>query len=308
MRKYLYTVFLFFVLPCSIFLLYKNEKPTHITQEKQNQITPTSLESPSSLPQKMQSSFPDVQSIIDGGVLKIAMYKEDRAPFFFVNEEGKMDGIDVEVSEAIGKILGVPVEYIRTAETFDEVADQVALGKAHLGISKLSWSDSRARKIIYGEHYITLHAAFLVNRSQLEKLPSEISFKEALDNPDVKIASIRGSSQSRAVRKLFPNAQSIEFEKAEDVVQAVSEGKCFAGMRDDNEVRKLFAKQPSYNLTCAIIVLNNQEDNIHIIMSKEYPNLYHLLQSTMKNRPDLKYNLDQVFRKFEKNIKNSGAK
>ena len=99
--------------------------------------------------QSTNSNFPDIQKVIDEKLLIVAMHKDDRSPFFFVNKEGKLAGIDVEIAEALAKSLGVDIKFIRTASSFDEVVNQVANGQAHIGISKLSYTSERAKKVIY---------------------------------------------------------------------------------------------------------------------------------------------------------------
>src|SRR5690625_3063296 len=68
----------------------------------------------------------EFKQIHEKGKLKIAMYSEDRFPYFFVNEQGELVGSDVEMAYDIAHQIGVrKVEFDRSAKTYDEIIDLV---------------------------------------------------------------------------------------------------------------------------------------------------------------------------------------
>lgn len=263
---------------------------------QKTQATPPSAQAPE------MSEFPDIQEIIASGVLRVSVCKDERPPFFFTDKDGNFRGLDITMAQEIAKALGVAVEFIRTAPNFDEVVKQVAKGESHIAISKLSFTEKRMKKVYYVPPYITLRVSLLVNRTFLDKMPG-LSIKEIFKKNKLTVAAVKGSSQVAAISLLFPNADVMVAESAEEANKLVADGKCFARLSDDNELRKLLLIQPEFNLTCAIVALKEMEDNIHIVTGLHYGNLAIVLETLLRNRPDLRFTLDAVFKKYEQDIK-----
>lgn len=281
----------------TLFLLMAWKQEANAGSHVQSMFVLKALEAP-----VVPSAFPDVQAIIAGGVLKVAVCKDERPPFFFTDKSGDFKGLDINIAEAIGKALGVKVQYIRTAPNFDEVAKQVSTGEAHIAVSKLSFTEKRMKQVIYVYPYITLHVSLLVNRSSLEQMPG-LSLKEIFNQNRLSITAVKGSSQVALARQMFPNAEVIEAETMDQANELVATGKCFARVSDDNELRKLLLVQPGFNLKCVIVALKETEDNIHVVASPHCANLASVLESLMRNRTDLHFKLENIFKAYEQDIK-----
>lgn len=245
-------------------------------------------------------AFPDIQKIVDGGVLKVAVCKEERPPFYFTSVSGEFMGGDVDLAKTMASVLGVEVEFIKTAENFNDVVTQVSESKAHVGISKLSYTEDRSRKVIYSSPYVMLHVSLLVNRAQLDLLPSNLSTRDIFKKYKMKIAVVSGSSQMNTTKELFPTAEIVETANAEEANNLVRDGKCFARVSDDNELRKLLANQPYFNITCAMIVLEGHEDKIHVVIDPKLSNLYFFIQTMLNNKKEINYTVASLFNKFIK--------
>jgi ABC-type amino acid transport substrate-binding protein len=253
---------------------------------------------------KPKSVFPDIQSILDEGVLRVAVIAEDRIPYFFIDKKGKLSGSDIELAKLIGQELGVEVEFIRTAPSFNAVIDQVSKGEAHLGASKLSYTPERARKVLYIDPpYITLHLALLINRSQLEKFPPGLSIEEIFSRYKIKITALKGSSQIATAQRMFPQAELIELETVEEINSIVLKGECFARVSDDSELTKLLIQNPEYNIKCIIVAFKEEEDNIYLVINHRFPTLGKYISLIRNNNPLFKLDLKSVFEKYEKDIK-----
>lgn len=273
--------------------------------------SPATQHEPSSTPRTettkkhdvIPSAFPDVQEVIAGGTLRVAVCSDQRPPFFFSDKEENFKGLDTNIAESIGKALGLKIEYIRTAPNFDEVVKQVSEGKAHIAVSKLSFTEKRMKQVIYVPPYMTLRVSLLVNRAHLEQMPG-LSIKEVFSKYKLSISVVKGSSQAVMAKQMFPNADIVEAADTDAANKLVESGKCFARFSDDNELRKLLLVEPSYNLKCVIVALKETEDNIHVVVSPKWPNLAGLIEMFLRNRPDLRPKLDEVFGLYEQDIKN----
>src|SRR5262249_27785241 len=106
----------------------------------------------------------DIERIRSHGKLVVAMFEQDRPPFFMHDARGKFVGIDVELAEEIADKIGVKVDFDRSAKSFNDVITKVERREADLGISKLSITTERSLRVRFSEPYVTLQQAFLVNR------------------------------------------------------------------------------------------------------------------------------------------------
>jgi polar amino acid transport system substrate-binding protein len=246
--------------------------------------------------------FEDVNSIIKEKVLKVAMFTEDFPPFFFTDKSGAVKGIDAKIAESIANLLGVRVEYIRTKKRFDEVVEQVVTGEAHIAISSLSFTNQRVKKAIYVPPYINLHTSLLVNRSQLENMPN-MSLSSIFNKYHLKIATLEGSSSVNVAKKIFPDAEIVQVNSLDNAYNMVAKGECFAYLTDDSSLRLLLLIQPKYNATCFMVVLEEVEDNIHIVVSPKLPNLANMINILLINNSALTPTLSELFTIYEHEIK-----
>jgi len=68
------------------------------------------------------------------------------------------------MAQQIGRALGVKVEFLDSAQSFDAVVDFVADGHAEIGVSKLSQTYNRLKRVRFSDPYVTLRHALLFNR------------------------------------------------------------------------------------------------------------------------------------------------
>lgn len=250
------------------------------------------------------SPFPDIQKVINGKVLIVAMHKEDRRPFFFIDKNGKLSGIDVEIAEILGSTLGVKVEYIRTASTFDEVISQVNSGQAHVGISKLSYTPERSKKVIYLRNYIDLHVSFIISRLLIEKFPSNASLRDILSkNNQLKLCVIGGTSYVDIAASVLPNATVVLNKDWDEVKQSLNTGKCSATIRDDCEFKKFLLNEPKLNLLYNLSILKATDDPICVVVRPDMPTLAQFLDLLFQHNKKLQFSLDEIFKKYKDELK-----
>lgn len=116
------------------------------------------------------SSFSDIQRILDNGRLLVAILAKDAPPMIMTDSQGEITGFEADLARDIGKKIGVPVEFIRTAETYDEVIDIVAQKKADIAVSFLSSDVRRAKKVLFSKPYVKQNHKFFFNRELFVRL------------------------------------------------------------------------------------------------------------------------------------------
>lgn len=213
---------------------------------------------------------PGIQQIRQRGTLIVAMYYEDRPPYFYVDDAGRLVGSDVEMALDIAAKLGVDVAFLRTARSFDEVIAQVARGEADVGISKLSATLARAEHVLFTEPYLVLHQALLVNRLQFARLKlNEDEMLAELQNTRVKIGVKAKTSYEGYVREMFPQAEVVRIGEEDDVMAAAARGDVLAAFYDELEVKRFIYDNPSMAIDLKVLVLEDRPDPLAMAVAPE---------------------------------------
>jgi ABC-type amino acid transport substrate-binding protein len=159
--------------------------------------------------------------LVNQDTLTVSMIKFDRIPFIFTDSNGDLQGFDVELAKQLADKLGVEVKFLREANSFNEVVDLVADGKADIGISLLSRTLTRAQKVKFSNPYVILHPAILYNFSDPIFIKKKKPF-EAMKTPNIKIGEAAGTSYVEWAHELFPEAEISEYANWEEVFFAIS--------------------------------------------------------------------------------------
>ena len=106
----------------------------------------------------------DLKTIVDRGTLQVALTRFDLPAFHWRSGE-LFAGPEIELARQLARALGVAVNFLDDAPSFDSVIDTVASGRADIGISKLSQTYYRLMRVRFSEPYITLRHALLYERA-----------------------------------------------------------------------------------------------------------------------------------------------
>lgn len=221
---------------------------------------------------KIDNAFlaPEIQKIVNKGELVVAMYAVDQPPFFMIDKDEKLIGFDVELATQIAEALGVKVRFNRDAQSFNDVIDIVANGKADIGISKLSYTLSRAKKVLYSKSYMTLKKTFLINRLKMAKAKGKRgadTLDKLINHHDGTIGVIANSSYVNFAKQLFPKSTPVPLNSwGLETLDMAMEGKVLAIFRDDLEILKLIRRVPDSNFHVLPVTLKDQTDPIHMIV------------------------------------------
>jgi polar amino acid transport system substrate-binding protein len=251
------------------------------------------------------SSFKEINQIIESGKLRVAMYHLDVKPFYFKESDtpdAKLIGVDADLAGIIANAIGnnVKVEFVRTAKSIDEIITQVKNGEADIAISKLSYSIDRARSVLYSSKpYLTLNVCFLMNRSYV----SQESLEQIFSKPENKLCAVSGSAQFKLAKELFPKSTILAAQSADELEKFLTEKKCIAYIRDDNEIKKALIKNPTLNLHYQPIVVKGKKDDIFIVVDPKKPNLVTFINKLMEQRSEFKTDLDAIFQKYGSYLK-----
>jgi len=226
------------------------------------------------------SMFPDIQRIVESGKIVVAVVNVDRPPFIETDDSGSPGGFDIELARLIARTLDVKVEFLRTAETFDDVADQVATGTADIAVSFLSRTPYRARAVYFTRAYATQGYSVLINRVMGLKFgrtcPEVVEVFELAKWPG-QLGVLNDTSHEEILREILPEAQPKEFDSLRDMIEALYEGEIVASVQGELSARRFLLDNPSYRIRLRFCEIGNTQDGIAIAVRPDAPNLVQYL-------------------------------
>jgi polar amino acid transport system substrate-binding protein len=224
----------------------------------------------------------DIAAIKKANVLVVAMTKKDVPPFFS-GEGSDIRGLDVEIAQRIGVLLGVPVQFRRDAESFAEVVEQVRDGRADIAVSKLSVTGPRLQVVKFSAPYVKLRQSLVINRLWLSQNSQGREVYQVIRNFNGKISFIRNSSYDTFARINFPNATFLPEDKWDVIIDRVTRGDIAAAYRDEFEIKKIAFEKPDAAITTKSITISDSVDNIAVAVNPKAPQLLSIVDHVIKN-------------------------
>jgi ABC-type amino acid transport substrate-binding protein len=226
-----------------------------------------------------QSAAPihDLQSIIDAKVLRVAVTRFDLPGFHTHGGNGTIGGVEIDLAEQIGRALGVTVQLIDGAESFDAVVDLVAADRADIGISKLSQTYRRLHRVRFSEPYITLRHALLFNRAVIAQDPERRAPAAVLEGFSGRLGVIADSAYVDFAKTNFPAASVIEARTWDDAIASLLAGKVDAIYRDEFEIRRIVKNNPALNIRFGTAAIVDQDALLSIAICDTCSKLQELI-------------------------------
>jgi ABC-type amino acid transport substrate-binding protein len=201
----------------------------------------------------------DLQSILDAKVLRVAVTRFDLPAFHMRRPDGTLAGAEIDMAAQIGRALGVKVEFVDDADSFDAVVDLVATDRSDIGLSKLSQTYRRLHRVRFSEPYIRLRHALLFNRSVVAQDAERRPPAEVLQGYSGRIGVIAGSAYVDFATTNFPAATVVEERTWDDVIATLLAGKVDAIYRDEFEIRRIVKNNPALNVKFGTAAITDQE-------------------------------------------------
>jgi polar amino acid transport system substrate-binding protein len=242
---------------------------------------------------------PDIKRILDKKTLIVAMHHDDYFPFF-ANRNGKLIGYDIELAQNIANKLGVKLIFDREGQSFDQVVERVASGRADLAISYLSVTLNRASKIRYSKPYMSLRNGVLYNRLLFAK--KKIDLNQVflnINNPTIKFVSEIGSSFSEFTTEEFPNSRLVLEKTRPLIFESLIQGKADVLYNEEYAIKEFFRMHPQQAIYIGHTFSNQKKDYIAIGAPLEAINLMEWVNTFLMLRND-QFTYDDLFKKYSK--------
>jgi polar amino acid transport system substrate-binding protein len=242
----------------------------------------------------------DLQSIIDAKRLRVAVTRFDLPSFHTHRQDGTLVGAEIDIAQQVGQALGVRVEFIEEADSFDAVVDLVAAERADIGISKLSQTYRRLHRVRFSEPYLTLRHALLFNRAAIAREANGRPPAAVLQRYRGQIGVIAGSAYVDFAMTNFPEASVIKAPTWDDVVTSLLAGQVDAIYRDEFEIRRIVKISPALNVQFGTAAITDQNALLSIAICDTCSKLQELINYHLgrtKNNITLKTLLESDARK-----------
>jgi polar amino acid transport system substrate-binding protein len=242
----------------------------------------------------------DLQSIIDAKRLRVAVTRFDLPSFHTHRQDGTLVGAEIDIAQQIGQALGVRVEFIEEADSFDAVVDLVAAERADIGISKLSQTYRRLHRVRFSEPYLTLRHALLFNRATIAREANGRPPAAVLQRYRGRIGVIAGSAYVDFAMTNFPEASVVKVPTWDDVVTSLLAGQVDAIYRDEFEIRRIVKISPALNVQFGTAAITDQNALLSIAICDTCSKLQELINYHLgrtKNNITLKTLLESDARK-----------
>ena len=228
---------------------------------------------------------PEIARIIARGELIVAVMSRDTVPF--VHEvNGKLVGVDIELVQQVSAELKVPIRFDRSAKTYDEVVELVAMGRADLGVSKLARTLKRSKYILFSDPYMRLEHSLLINRLAFANVARDQSVAQAVRNFNGKISVLAGSAWEEFARRNFVKATIVPYPTWAKAVEAVKKGEVVAAYRDAIEVRTIMQSDPTLALTLRTVSFSDLESILCVMVGPRDFVLQSFVNEIIANQPE----------------------
>lgn len=166
-----------------------------------------------------------LQEIKDSGELRIAVFS-DKAPFGYVDKEGKYAGYDVVFAERLAKDMGVKPAYT----SVDPAArvEVLASNKVDITLANFTVTPEREEKVDFAKPYMKVSLGVVSPDSAVIKSVDELKGKTLI--------VAKGTTAESYFEKEYPDIKLLKFDQYADAYNALLDGRGDAMSTDNTEV------------------------------------------------------------------------
>lgn len=178
-----------------------------------------------------------VQEIKDSGVIRIGVFT-DKAPFGYIDENGKNQGYDVYFTDRLAKDLGVQVEYI-SLDPASRV-EYAETGKADIVAANFTVTPERAEKVDFSLPYMKVSLGVVSPDGAVIKSVEELKDKTLIVS--------KGTTAEYYFSKNHPEVKLQKYDSYADAYNALLDGRGDAFSTDNTEVLAWAKSNPGFTV------------------------------------------------------------
>ncbi len=168
-----------------------------------------------------------------------------REPLIFVDGQGLISGHDAEMVRRIGIKLNRPIEFIDMK--FMALIQSLQAEKIDIIGGGMAASDERKKSIDFTDSYTDIHQVLVVptSASAVETEPTHHKITSSSDLHGRKIAAQIGTAYVLYVTTNYPDATTLQYQSASDVIMAIKSGKAEASLTDVEALKEILKAEPT---------------------------------------------------------------
>jgi cjaA protein len=178
-----------------------------------------------------------VQESKDSGVIRIGVFT-DKAPFGYIDENGKNQGYDVYFTDRLAKDLGVKVEYI-SLDPASRV-EYAETGKADIVAANFTVTPERAEKVDFSLPYMKVSLGVVSPDGAVIKSVEELKDKTLIVS--------KGTTAEYYFSKNHPEVKLQKYDSYADAYNALLDGRGDAFSTDNTEVLAWAKSNPGFTV------------------------------------------------------------
>ena len=220
---------------------------------------------------------PDIARITAAGELRIAMTADLWPPFYYLNKNKELAGLDIDMATEIARRLGVRVRFVREAKTFDEIVTMVVDRRADIAVAYLSDTLERAKLVRFTRPYVQVKPAVLLNRALAGVARRGRDHLSVLNHPESKIGVTKGSSAEGFAAADYPRARIVSYETWAEITRDVAAEKLMTGVSDEIDAKSWQSAHPAGAIAIETIIREGPPDTMGIAVHREDRHLFYWL-------------------------------
>ncbi len=198
-----------------------------------------------------QKLLPSIQSIVDRGSLLIAVVEGSRPPMIEWGEDGRPRGFDVELGGEIAQALGVEAQFLAAGPGKDDVIDMVAAGDADIGLSYITPTSDRGKRVFFSAPYMiesfTVFIDRVKGRELAEECPRFSALRRLAKQPDG-LGILYGGAMDILAGRASSAIKVRLFDSTDEMIAALNAGQIVASLQGELLAKYYLARRPETSI------------------------------------------------------------
>ena len=199
------------------------------------------LGSPTATSAEASSDSPVLARIVSSDTLRVGM-SGNQPPLNFKGKDGTLMGLEVDLATTLAGLMGVKLEIVQ--KPFGELLGALQKGEVDLVMSGMTITAERNLKVAFVGPYYLSGKSILTRSSSL----AQADDPGDLDQADLKLAALEGSTSQNFVELLIPKATLVTTKNYDEAVKLVLADEVQALVADHEIVQLTALLHPRENL------------------------------------------------------------
>lgn len=245
--------------------------------------------------------YGDFDDILKRKTLVVCSNRDTNRPLFLMKKKNTknldLTGEDIELAKKFAKALGVKLIFRCCYSSFDDVVDAIENHEGDIGISELSYTLHRSRKVIYTNPYVSLKKMILINRQILETYKSK-SIKQLIEEGNFPVAT-EDHSYVEFAQELFPKTKILVINNWDkEIGNKLKNKELIATLNDETKIKTLLKKNPKLSMNLVPLILHGEKDCISTVINFTGLKLSNWVNKFLKSEVPVE-TIDNLLKKYE---------